>query len=204
MARVGISITKTMPFRNSSQDFSNVYYYTNGAGSLPDETGALSMIDDVVTAEKLLHATNATFKQGRLWSQVGSPSENNMIAQKNLSGTGSRNVEASLDRERAYLFRIRAGNDSRGLPVYLRKWYHCTGPFPGGPTVFPQQMANVAGFTNAERIAMANAMGGVKALAGAGGGWQLCAKSGRNTTETLFVAHEFLEHHQLGDMWRGG
>jgi hypothetical protein len=202
VARVGISITKTMAFRDSAQEFSNVYYYHNGAGALPDQSAANAMIDELVTLEKTWHANNATFKIGRLWSQVGTPAANNMILQKNLSGTGAKALEATLDRERAYLFRIRAGVDSRGLPVYLRKWYHCTGQFPGGPGVFANQMANTTGFSSAERIAMANAMGAIKALAG-GGGWQLCSKNGRDTTETLFVAHQYLEHHQLGDQWRG-
>jgi hypothetical protein len=35
MARIGLSITKSVAFRNSTQEFSNVYYYNNGGGCAP-------------------------------------------------------------------------------------------------------------------------------------------------------------------------
>jgi hypothetical protein len=201
MPRIGISITKSTAFRNSVQEFSNVYYYEI-TGTLPNQTEAAALIDELVTHEKSWHTTGATFVRGRCWSAGGSPGTNEMIDQHNLSGTGSVSADGSVDKERAYLFRIRAGNDSRGNPVYLRKWYHCNGIFPGAATLSTAIIANTAGFTQTQRDAMA---GNVDTIAeiGALGVWVLCSKNGRLFGEGQnFQAHQFLEHHQFGDQWR--
>jgi hypothetical protein len=201
MSRIGISITKSTPFRNSVQEFSNVYYY-DLTGSLPDEAEAGNLIDEIVTVEKTFHSPAATFVRGRCWSAGGSPGTNQMINQKNLSGVGSATSDPSMDKERAYLFRIRAGNDSRGNPVYLRKWYHTMGTFPGGPGATSGIMSNVSGYTQAQRDAMAGNMDTLAEIGGVGA-WILCSKSGRLFDEGAnFQCHQFLEHHQFGDMWR--
>jgi hypothetical protein len=202
MARIGISITKSCPFRNSVQEFSNVYYYSNGAGVLPDQPTAASLIDELVTDEKTWHSSGVTFVRGRCWSQVGTPAGNEMIDQHNLSGVGSMTTVASFDKERAYLFRLRAGNDSRGNPVYLRKWYHSCGLFDTGLTPSSAILENASGWSSANRTQMANKMDTIRRI-GASGVWQLCSKNGRTEgTGQTFEAHQFLEHHQLGDMWR--
>jgi len=202
MARIGISITKQVAFRNSTQEFSNVYYYTN-LGGLPDAAGADSLIDALTALEKTFHSTLVTFIRGRCWSQVGSPAGNNMISAKNLTGTGARTTVPSLDKERAFLFRLRAGVDSRGNPVYLRKYFHACGQFVTASTISSNVLENSSGFSNAERTAQVNAMNGIGQLSGAGGPWDLCAKSGRMAgAGEVWSAHAFLEHHQMGDQWR--
>lgn len=201
MARIGISITKSVAFRNGTQEFSNVYFYTN-LGGLPDEAGANNLIDALVTIEKTFHASVVTFVRGRCWSQVGSPAGNNMISQKNLSGTGGMGTQVGLDRERAWLFRLRAGSDSRGNPVYLRKYFHACGQFLSTSVGNPQ-LENSAGFTQTERDNQVAKMNGIGQLNLAGGPWDLCSKTGRMATAgATWQAHQFLEHHQLGDMWR--
>jgi hypothetical protein len=201
MARIGISITKSVAFREATQEFSNVYYYENG-GALPSAAGADELIDEVVALEKGRHALSVTFVRGRLWSQVGSPGQNNMISQKPLTGTGGTSSSATVDRERAFLVRWRAGNDSRGNPVYLRKWFHSCGALASVQPSSAQQ-AQTSPFTQAERDAILTSMNAFLTLIGAGGGWNLVAKSGRTRSGTGDQAHKFLEHHQLGDMWRG-
>jgi hypothetical protein len=201
VARIGISITKSTPFRLSVQEFSNVYYY-DLTGVLPDEAEANNLIDELVTVEKTFHSNQATFVRARLWSAGGTPGSNNMISQKNLSGVGSAVGSGDMDKERAYLFRIRAGNDSRGNPVYLRKWYHTMGTFPGGPSPVTGILSQTSGFTQAQRDAMAGNMDTVAEIGGIGA-WILCSKNGRLFDEGAnFQAHQFLEHHQFGDMWR--
>lgn len=201
MARIGISITKSVPFRNSVQEFSNVYYYENG-GVLPDQPTAAGLIDELVTAEKTWHGTGVTFVRGRCWSAGGSASTNEMIDQHNLSGTGARTAVANMDKERAYLFRCRAGNDSRGNPVYLRKWYHSFGQFVSGIAPTQAILENTSGFSSGDRTSMANAMDTVRNI-GTGGTWDMVSKTGRAPgTGQVFECHQFLEHHQLGDMWR--
>lgn len=202
MARIGVSITKSTSFRNSTQEFSNVYYFTNGAGGLPDATQAEAIIDALTAQEKSFHSTSVTFVRGRLWSQVGSQAGNNMIAQKNLTGTGAR-AAGTYDKERAFLFRVRAGVDVRGQPVYLRKWFHACGEFVAGSAPSGNVLQNTSGFSSAERTAQVNQMIGVTSFTAGGSTWNIVAKSGREPNAGApWEAHQFLEHHQLGDMWR--
>lgn len=201
MARIGVSTTKSTAFRNSTQEFSNVYYYEMLA--LPDQAAADTLIDNLVTLEKTFHGTNVTFVRGRVWSQGGSPGTNNMITQKNLSGTGARTAINSFDKERAFLFRIRAGSDSRGNPVYLRKWYHSCAEFVASAGVSASVLDNTTAFTTTARNAQVTAMQNIGDANGSAGAPKLCAKSGRQPDAgATWSAHAFLEHHQLGDMWR--
>jgi hypothetical protein len=202
VARIGISITKSFPFRNGTQEFSNVYYY-DSIGNLPDQAEAAALIDEVTAFEKPWHTTGATFVRGRCWSAGGSPGSNEMIDQHNLSGTGAIGSMTTMDKERAYLFRIRAGNDSRGNPVYLRKWYHCNGVFPGATSVSDAILQNTSGFSAGQRAGMEATMNTAGAVGGGAEEWKLCSKNGRfPDAGAAWSAHQFLEHHQLGDMWR--
>lgn len=202
MARIGISITKSTSFRNSTQEFSNVYYYDGGAGT-PDGPQADSLIDELVTKEKAWHGTNVTFVRGRLWTAGGGAAANNMISQKNLSGTGARTPTNFFDKERAFLFRLRAGSSSNGQPVYLRKWYHSCAPFTATLSLTSTQLEQTSGFSTAEKNALVAAMNNIGSANAALGPWVLCAKSGRlPTAGETWQSHNFLEHHQLGDQWR--
>lgn len=201
MARIGVSITKSVAFRSSTQEFSNVYYYEMLA--LPDAAAADTIIDNLTTLEKTFHGTNVTFVRGRVWSQLGSPGSNEMISQKNLTGTGARTANASLDKERAWLFRIRAGVDSRGNPVYLRKWYHACAEFVSGQGISSALLANASGWLTSERNAQVTAMQAIGDANGSSGAPKICAKGGRlPTVGQGWSAHLYLEHHQLGDQWR--
>lgn len=201
MPRVGVSITKSTSFRGASQEFSNVYYYE--VSSLPDISQADTMIDNITALEKTFHATPVTFVRGRLWSETGNKATSEMISQKNLSGTGARTLASNLDKERAFLFRLRAGVDSRGNPVYLRKWYHSCGVFVTGQTITDPILANTAGWSAAERSAQVAAMNAIGDANGSALAPKLCSKVGRlPTVGQTWSAHQYLEHHQLGDMWR--
>ena len=201
MARVGISITKQVAFRGATQEFSNVYYYE--MLSLPDQAAADTMIDNLTTLEKTFHSTLVTFVKGRCWSQTGSPASNNMISQKNLSGTGGRATNSAHDPERAFLFRLRAGVDSRGNPVYLRKWYHAYGDFVSGQVVGNAQLTQQSPWSTAQRDAQVAAMQAIGDANGSAGAPKLCAKGGRlPTVGANWSAHQWLEHHQFGDQWR--
>jgi hypothetical protein len=201
MARVGVAITKQTAFRDSTQEFSNVYYYEAAAG-VPSVATADSIIDLIVTREKSYHSTAVTFVRGKIWNQTGDKATTEMISQKNLSGTGARSLLSGMDKERAFLFRLRAGVDSRGNPVYLRKWFHACGEFRSGGSS-GGQLDNTTGFSQAERdaqVAQMNAIGDVDST-----GWtgKLCSKSGRfPTAGQTWSAHKYLEHRQLGDQWR--
>jgi hypothetical protein len=202
MPRIGVSITKSTAFRDSTQEFSNVYYYEVLA--LPSVAQATSFIDNLTTLEKTFHSTAVTFLKGRCWSTGQTEAQNAMIHQKNLSGTGSRGVVSGFDKERAYLFRLRAGVDSRGNPVYLRKWYHACGLFTATGSVNSAILENSQGFTVGDRDAQVTQMQAIGDANGSPQTPKLCSKVGRlPDAGALFFAHQYLEHHQLGDMWRG-
>lgn len=201
MPRIGVSITKSTPFRNSVQEFSNVYYYE--ATGVPSQAQADTIIDNLTAYEKTFHSNTTTFVRGRCWTTGGTKAENNMISQKNLSGTGARTGSATFDKERAFLFRLRAGVDSRGQPVYLRKWYHVQGEFVSGASVPATVTGNTSSFSVAERSAQVAAMNQIGDGVGSPLALRLCSKNGRlPTAGEVWNAHQFLEHHQLGDMWR--
>lgn len=201
MPRIGVSITKSVAFRGATQEFSNVYYYE--VDSTPANTDAATLIDNLVTLEKTFHSTSVTFVRGRCWLETGNKLTSEMIEQHNLTGTGARSTVASFDPERAFLFRIRAGIDSRGNPVYLRKWYHSVGNFSSLNTVTASQLSQGTSFSTLERNNLVTAMTDISDANNSAGNPKLCSKAGRQPDLlALWDAHRFLEHHQLGDQWR--
>jgi hypothetical protein len=201
MPRIGVSITKSVAFRNSTQEFSNVYFYE--MLSYPDVAAAGTLIDNLVSLEKTFHGVNVTFIRGRLWKQTADKATSEMITQKNLSGTGARTVVSGLDKERAYLFRLRAGVDVRGNPVYLRKWFHACAQFSSGVAPGSTILDNSTGFSQPDRDTMVASMQAIGDANGSAGAPKLCAKGGRQADAGAnWSAHQYLEHHQLGDMWR--
>lgn len=205
MAQISISITKRAAFRDSTQEWANVYVY-GSAGAEPTVAAADALIDEVTAIEKTFHSALVTFILGRVWTSGGTIAENHKITEKVLSGIGGVASVAQMDMERAYLMRWPAGLDSRGRKVYLRKWYHTGGNFF---TVSPSTgvLGNSTGFSNADRTTMANKADELSRI-GTPEVWGLVAESGRTRdggilSATPPEAHKYLEHHQLGDMWRG-
>lgn len=204
MALVGVSVTKRFAFRDGTQEFSNVYHY-QWPGLDPGAPLAEECLDRVVTIERNLHATDTTFVVGRVWNAGGTQAQNDMIVEKTLTGTGNAGVSSSnFDRERAILFRWRAGTDSKGRPVYLRKWYHSNG-FMDVTIAAPITIVeNKTGFTTSERTNLKAKVAGLNPLVFNGGAIaaDLVSAKGRNVSGEL-ECHKYLEHHQLGDQWRG-
>lgn len=201
MTRIGISITMQGAFRNSTQEWSNVFFYDGLAGR-PSVSDADNLIDELTTKLKTIHATSVTFLRGRLWEQTGDKATTEMVSQKNLSGTGAVSASTTMDKERAFLFRLRAGVDSRGNPVYLRKWFHTCADI-GGVTTSGGIQQNTSGFSVANRAALVAALPAIGTCGSGGTQGAICSKVGRlPNAGALWEAHQFLEHHQLGDMWR--
>lgn len=192
-----MSITKSVSFRGVQQEFSNVYHYNGGSW---DETSAESLIDTVKAAEVNLHSTDVTFVRGACWTADGGPSQNQMLKQKQLSGTGATATNLAMDRERAFLISFPAGTDSRGHPVFLRKWYHACGTI-ASVTISNGILQQTAAFTGANKTAIAGVANTLFAVTINSVPRDLCAASGRLAT-AAGVCHDYLEHHQLGDMWR--
>lgn len=200
--RVGVSITKTCSFRGVAQEFSNTYYYDGPL--VVGQSDASALIDAIVALEKPMHYSSVTFKFGRCWSAGGTKSENHMLDQHSLSGAGTNASLplASQDKERAFLVRFRAGIDSRGRPVYLRKWWHLDIGGAGGSSVTNSDLQQTTALAVNLRTQLETWANSFKSLTVAGGTYTLVSEKGRQISGAT-EAHKYYEHHQLGDMWRG-
>jgi|SRR5215211_1518987 len=198
MARIGISCEKNTLFRGFQQPFWNTYYYERVLGLQTGE--AVAIRDEIVNAEKSLHANNVNFVRLRIWTADGNAGENEMLHDFSLSGVGVLTPNINMDKERAFLIRWAAGKDSRNHNVYLRKWYHTCGN-PAAGIIPTNVMANEATLSTALRNEMATKAQDLKVVGGTVDTWSLCSKVGRNV-EGDAECHRYLEHHQLGDQWR--
>ena len=195
--QIGIAIVKSTLFRGVQQEFTNVYHYSDPTNAGPDYGG---LANEVVALEKSFHSTAVNFKRVSVWTSGGTPQQNQMQYQADLTGTGSTPLMSDLDRERAILIQWPAGLSTTGKPVFLRKWYHPCGQ-PSSTVNFSAGVkANTEKIAQADCDALANILNGVRII-GAADQWLLCAASGRLHSGPG-VVHEYLEHHQLGDQWR--
>lgn len=198
MAIFAVAITKSTPFRGVNQEFSNVYHYS---GTLPVASQADAVMDALKAIEVPFHSSDVTFVRGKLWSAGGSAGSNQMISQKNFSGVGSQAATSTMDRERAVLIRFANGIDVRGRPVYLRKWYHSCGAFAGVLFTGTGILGNTAQIPGADRTTIQNAADDLLSLTVNSVTYNLCSPKG-TAGGTPVTCHPYLEHHQLGDMWR--
>jgi hypothetical protein len=202
MALVGVSVTKQCAFRESVQEFSNVYYY-QWTGLNPGNSLAIDLINRVVTLEKAIHSNLVTFVKGRCWSAGSGEDANQMIAEITLSGTGSASSTASFDKERAWLIQWDGGVDSRGKGVKFRKWFHTCGSF-GGNSAAANNLTNDSSLSSTIRgnvATLANPFNPISFNGGVTVG-RLVNKNGTREAGTTATCHKFLEHRQLGDQWR--
>jgi hypothetical protein len=179
------------------QEFSNVFHYKNALVPTPGDFSGIR--DEMKTTLVALHSTDVSFVRYRVWSFGGTPAENNMLEQGTLGGTGSQATNASMDRERAFLIRWPAGEDIRGKPVYLRKWFHSCGA-ANGITVGGAVLQQTTALISTQRSAIADKANELRNV-GTTEAFELCSSKGR-FAEGNAQCHAWLEHHQLGDAWR--
>jgi len=201
MPRVGINITKSMSFRGAAQEFGNTYYY--------DTPGILStgsadaLVDNIVTKEKGIFSASVNFTHARAWSETGNKATNEMLVNKALSGVGTQaNPISGQDRERAFLIRFRAGVDSKGRPAYLRKWWHLNVGSVSGNNLTPSNLENTSGLAANIRSSLESSANAFKDVISTAQNWSLVSNKGRQISGAT-QCHPYLEHRQLGDMWRG-
>lgn len=200
MGLIGVSITKKTAFRDSTQEFSNVYHYTY-TGLNPSVTFAEAIIDALVVLEKARSGAIVTYVFGRLWSAGGTPAQNQMIFQKPLSGVGGTANDTAIDKERAILIRWPLGVDSRGRPTYLRKWFHSLSGAPFGVTPSAGVLSNSTKFTTGEQTTISSSADAYRSPVVSGVTLTLCSPSGETATGAA-QAHPYYEHHQFGNQWR--
>lgn len=123
MALYGVSITKNMQWRNTTEDFSNVYHYQ--LATTLDDTALANLVSQLVTAEKLVHTGNVTWKQGRVWLAGGTPAQNVTKLITDLSGTGSLTIGEHMYRELCVLIKFTTNRvSSTGRKITLKKFVH--------------------------------------------------------------------------------
>jgi hypothetical protein len=201
---VGVAIEKSFTFRGGTQPFSNVYYY-EGPVTVSSDVALNALVDKIVAKEKERFSTEVAFVRGRCWKADGTESENVMIVDKNLSGTGALSPSTNLDRERAFLVRFRAGSDSRGRPVYLRKFWHFDASTFFTEAISNDQLKNKAQISSTARGNFESWANFFKQIDDAGAGlptMNLVSKNGRDISGAT-QAHPYIEHRQLGEEWRG-
>lgn len=200
MPRFGVSVEKTVSFRGFPQPFANVYYYNQPDIAVDALVTLENLLDIIVAEEKEMFAGVVSFVRGRVWNTgSGSQAGNQMRIDKALAGVGAALEHAVMDRERAFLFRWPAGTDSRGKPVYLRKWYHLCSQFGGA--VADDVLANRAAIPLNIRQNLEAQVAQFRSPTAGGFNFDLVAQSGRVTTGGV-ECHRYLEHRQLGDQWR--
>jgi hypothetical protein len=201
MSITGVSITKSCSFRGVSQEFANTYYYETPLAVIA--ATADSMIDAIVALEKPMHASSVSFVRGRAWSAGGTPAQNEQLASKILSGVGTNanSPSTAMDKERAFLVRVRAGVDTKGRPVYLRKWWHLDVGTIASTAISNTMLQNTASLVTAQRTQLEAWFDSFKHITVGAQGFDLVSDKGRQISGAT-QAHPYLEHHQLGDMWR--
>lgn len=201
--RFGVSIEMSTSYRLATQHFSNTFYYE--APVTEEATSTLNdLVDDLVAIMKAAHSNQVTFTRARLWSQIGTPSQNQMLIDRALSGVGTGATSFAADKERAFLIRFRAGVDTKGRPVYLRKWLHLDVGAINATNMTTAAVQQTAQLPAGILTGLVNLGESFKTIpVGLGPDtWDLVAKNGRQITGPT-EAHKFYEHHQLGDEWRG-
>lgn len=135
MAIYGVSINKSTSFRGVTEIFSNVYHYSLATNL--DSTLAANLVDQLAAAEKLCHSINVTFEDGRVWSVGGTPSQNETIVIRDLTGAGTMTTNVGQFKESAIVVRCDTNrNTSTGRRIYLRKYYHSCGLTSGSNAMF--------------------------------------------------------------------
>lgn len=118
---VAVSITKSTVWRERAELFDNVYYF-DGPAFQAGDANYERLVERIVAAEKLVHGTNVTFEQARIWSAGGTVLQNVTLGLIDLSGTGSLGALA-IYKESAVLVEWECSRANiLGRKVYLRKY----------------------------------------------------------------------------------
>jgi hypothetical protein len=204
MAIFGINIRKQVTFRGSLQPFSNTYFYEIvGPSSSILDVDLNLLLDKLILEERGVHSSEVEFSDARVWSAGGTPLENETRFIRDLSSLGQLGQQANLDRERCVLIQWPAGRSILQRKVYLRKWYHVCGLSLGNVAwtdAVLQQSLQVSSTIRSSYASFAARLRTIETLPGPLN-WNLVSEKGREIT-AAGAMHTFLEHHQLGELWR--
>lgn len=133
MALYGVVIEKETQYHSLPERFGNTYFYQGPTFQLGDANFE-RLVDQLVAAEKQIHNAEVAFKQARVWSAGGTPSQNETLLLKDLTGLGTMLQAQSMHSEAAVMLEWETSRvNVLGRKVYLRKFIRSQG-LPGTAT----------------------------------------------------------------------
>ena len=197
MATIGVSITKSCPWRGGVAEFSNVYHYNRAT---PPESGAeaQAIINAVRELERPVHAVEVKFLRAKIWGPTGVGAGASLMIDDAV-WTGIAGLAASTTgfyKELAYLIQWPLGRyGSRNRRQYLRKWLHtCSslgatvGQQDGSSVITPVPTALATYITSAASLTVTGSTESPL---------ELVSESGKLPVSPGSM-YPFLEHHQFG------
>ena len=197
MAVFAVTITKSTPWRGTSQEFSNQYHYRTDPGQTFDDQ---AVIDALVAAEKPVHSSFATFVKARTWGPTDQGQAASVTREiVDLSGSGTATATSGWYRELAMLVVWPMGRyGSKNRPQYLRKWLHTMSNLGASSSAWAQGSDPIT----TPPAAIMTYIGAVETISqGVNGVVQLTNAQDRGSRGAGYL-YPYLEHHQLGDAWR--
>lgn len=199
MSTFAVAVTKQVQWREFQQPFSNVYHYSGAPGDEFDDEGVANA---VLAAEQEIHGSNITFTQVRTYGPTdqGAAANVNRTVQ-DFNSVGLATADGSYYRELAWLVIWPLGRyGPRNHPHWLRKWLHTstfyelTATSTSGEVPLYEWPPPLDTYASAVTQLQDSTTGSVLTLA---------APDGRTPIDNA-KGYPYLEHRQLGDLWRSG
>jgi hypothetical protein len=189
-------IGKNTGWRGDTQGMGNLYNLELPSDQ-PSEQALLSMVNQLVAAERPVHATTVNFDIARVWGPInpgGGGGSMRLVA--DLTGTGNVTPSANWYKELAFLNVWPLGRyGSKNRPQFLRKWIHSQASLGINATALDgsTQITTMPAGMATYRAAVSNI------TYGSGGPIApLGSPRGHNTDNTNSYTYPYLEHRQLG------
>lgn len=193
MVRVGVALTKQFPYRNTQEEFTNVFTYEVPTA---DIATAQNLVAALLAHEKANHASIVKFTKSRVWTTGGTPAENVTIYISDLADFGTLGEDPGMHAQACYEVQWKTDRPSAtGKPVYLRKYlrsfatYASTGLTAGvyaGSTPLPTPI----------KTALQAYADKLNPLVTSSGNYDLIAPSGRKVTARATMP-TYMSLHEL-------
>lgn len=188
-----VSVLKEIPYRDTTEEFSNVYQY---GGANPPEGDRAAFMSAVANEEKGIMSQLVTFLEARMWEIGGTAAENDSLGIVDLSGTGSLGTVLQMPPEAAVLVQARSSRESiDSRPVYFRKWWHGIGSV-GAVNFSGAQVQNQDPLTTVQKDALVAAFGRLAAITVAGVEYVMQSTNG-GVVQLPATAYDWVEHRQF-------
>lgn len=191
-----VAIEKEMTFQGRTERWSNVYCFDTNAA---DETAYAALVTGVVNAEKPVHASNVSFKKGRVYTTSGlngitDPGNMYYVTDLTAVGTGVNSGSGAMYRECAVLVKWPLPRKvgllgSLGRQRSLKKWIH-----PGaGLSLTTNEIEGTAALSSTAKAPFVTYASAVQVPVS---GSQIVSPDGTLPNAAAQI-HNYLEHRQF-------